>query len=303
MVTNRLDPKIGERRRQDYPSKTESNGSNVDNRNANNTNAATTAMAVTQVAPGPITWHLYASHATMEHRLNHKPEIAARIYELGLRNHPHFLTQPPFVLRYAQLLLELNDAVNLRALLTRAVSAASDDDDNTNGNSAAAVSGSNSTVAAVLWDMTLQFETILSGADPMAHQILQEVERKRHLALMGPDLEDVSTGGFHLDASSNTTIGAQKSTISEMLVRNDGYDLSSMLVNGMARSVSVLEVMGLWGSSVMSNGVSMKRNQPNKGGLDFLEEEEDVSERSGGASDASYQRRLMYQRLHESGLL
>jgi hypothetical protein len=37
-----------------------------------------------KLAPGPITWYLYASHAMTEHRLNHSPEVAARAYELGL---------------------------------------------------------------------------------------------------------------------------------------------------------------------------------------------------------------------------
>lgn len=151
--------------------------------------------------------------------------------------------------------------------------------------------------------MTLQFETILSGADPLACQLLQEVERKRHMALMGPDLEDVATGGFHLEAVATTTIGAQKTTISEQLIRNDGYDLSSNVVNGMARSVSVLEVMGLWGSNMMNSEVTKRASQANKGGMDFLTEEENPAERSGGASDSSYQRRLMYQRLYESGMM
>ena len=295
MVTNRLDPSIGKRRRR-------------------STLAELTAAAVakpagvssggvdeeedtgSKITAGPITWHLYASHATMEHRLNHLPEVAARVYELGLRNHPHFLTQPPFVLRYAQLLLELNDTVNLRALLTRAVAAVTDEDGTASGKHAA--------VAAVLWDMTLQFETLLSGADPMANQLIQDVERKRHMALMGPEIEDVATGGFLLESANATTIGAQKSTIAEQLIRNDGYDISSILVNGMARSVSVLEVMGLWGANVMSSGVSSKqRSQPNKARLETLEEEENASERSGGVSDATYQRRLVYQRLYESGVL
>jgi hypothetical protein len=37
-----------------------------------------------KLAPGPITWHHYTSDARMEHRLNHFPKIAARVYELGL---------------------------------------------------------------------------------------------------------------------------------------------------------------------------------------------------------------------------
>jgi Suppressor of forked protein (Suf) len=295
MVTNRLDPSIGGRQ----PGR---DSTNADLKAEPTLEAPISRAAgddeATKVATAPITWHLYASHATMEHRVNHLPQIAARIYELGLRNHPQFLTQPPFVMRYAQLLLELNDTENLRALLTRAVAAATDDD------GASSSSSHKGSTAALLWDMTLQFETILSGADPMASQLIQEVERKRHMALMGPDLEDVATGGYQLESSASTTIGAQKSTIAEHLIRNDGYDVSSTLVNGMARSVSVLEVMGLWGSNVMSaTEVSMKQRQPSKTGMELLEEEDNPSERSGGASDGSYQRRLLYQRLYESGML
>jgi len=293
MVTNRLDANIGRRRRRSTFEDLQAESTGV---TSSNGNADSGRSDTPKVTAGPITWHLYASHATMEHRLNYSPDVAARVYELGLRNHPHFLTQPPFVLRYAQLLLELNDTVNLRALLTRAVAAVTDED--------GTASGPLASVAAVLWDMTLQFETILSGADPLANQLIRDVERKRHMALMGPDTEDVATGGFILDTVNTTTIGAQKSTIAEQLIRNDGYDVSSTLVSGMARSVSVLEVMGLWGSNVMGSGVSIKhRSQSNKAGMESLEEEEDLSDRSGGASDVTYQRRLLYQRLYESGVL
>ncbi|CAB9510504.1 expressed unknown protein [Seminavis robusta] len=298
MVTNRLGPNIGGKQKQPKDGVL----ANLKAEPAADPSSSGTAeedARASKVGTAPITWHLYASHATMEHRVNHSPDIAARIYELGLRNHPQFLTRPPFVLRYAQLLLELNDTENLRALLTRAVAAATDED-----GASSSSSSQKSSVAAVLWDMTLLFETILSGADPMASHLIQEVERKRHMALLGPDLEDVASGGYQLESSTSTTIGAQKSTIGELLIRNDGYDLSSQVVNGMARSVSVLEVMGLWGSNVMSAELSMKqRSQPVRSGLEMLEEDDNPAERSSGASDSTYQRRLLYQRMHESGML
>jgi Pre-mRNA 3''-end processing (cleavage and polyadenylation) factor len=40
---------------------------------------------------GRITWHLYAAHATIEHRVNNLPKVAARVYELGLKKHRSFL--------------------------------------------------------------------------------------------------------------------------------------------------------------------------------------------------------------------
>jgi hypothetical protein len=58
-----------------------------------------------KLAPGFITWHICASHARMKHRLDHSPEIGARVYELGLRKYSAFFTIPPFTLRYAQQLL------------------------------------------------------------------------------------------------------------------------------------------------------------------------------------------------------
>jgi hypothetical protein len=91
----------------------------------------------------------------MEHRLNHKPQIAARVYELGLRKHAHFLTTPAYIRNYAQLLLELKDAMNLRALLTRAVAAYEAEVDNNTKREA----------LAELWDMTLHFESLSPDND------------------------------------------------------------------------------------------------------------------------------------------
>ena len=245
MVTNRLDPSVG---------KETKTSANPEDSNESSS----------KLSPGPITWHLYASHATIEHRLNHSPAIAARVYELGLRKHASFLTQSPYVLRYAYLLLELQDTVNLRALLTRALSA------------------SDKSVGS-LWDMTLEFEQLIATADPTNVQAALTVERKRRAALMGADKEDVATGGApDLQAQS------QKSTVSEQLIRQDGYDMSSMIVNGLSRTVDVLDIMGLWG-----DGSNSKRFSK--------DEDEDDECLPGGPSDASYQLRLRYARLAASG--
>jgi hypothetical protein len=57
----------------------------------------------------------------MEHQLNHSPDIGARVFKIGLRKRSVFLAIPPFVSRYAQLLLVLGNKLKLRALFMRAV--------------------------------------------------------------------------------------------------------------------------------------------------------------------------------------
>lgn len=231
------------------------------------------------IKPGPITWHLYASHAMIEHRNNHAPAIAARIYELGLRKHGSFLTQPAYVLRYAQLLLELQDTVNLRALLTRAL---------------AACGNRRSPQVAALWDMAVHFESLVSMVDPTNVPAVTALEKKRRTALLGPEIEDVATG-IRVGLGDQPTIGAQKSTVAEHLVRQDGYELSSSIVNGMSRTVDVLDIMGLWGSgSGNSNplGKTIAASQA-------VEDEEEII--PGGRSDALYQKRQQYAKMLASG--
>jgi hypothetical protein len=261
MVTNRLDPSIGKTQPVKEVPKTEEATDDLQN-----------------IKPGPITWHLYASHATIEHRLNKSPDIAARVYELGLRKNSSFLTKPAYVLRYAHLLLELQDTVNLRALLTRALAACKD---------------SKSPAVTMLWDMTLQFETLMSVADPSNVKEAIAIERKRRAALMGPDIEDVCSGG-RVGVGEATTVGAQKATVAEQLVRTDGYEMSSMIVNGLGRSVEVLDVMGLWGSGI-PNTTSLRAASSKASASD----DEDTI--PGGKSDEAYQRRLQFAALASSG--
>jgi hypothetical protein len=223
---------------------------------------------------GIITWHLYASHATMEHRMNRAPDIAARVYELGLRKHSSFLTKPPYIKRYAQLLLELGDTVNLRALLTRAIAACEEQE-------------KPSTLAA-LWDITLHFGAVLL-AEKSSVSHLVEIEQKRRLAIVGPEVEDVATGGS-LNASDVPLVGALKSTISEQLIRSEGYDISSNIVSGMSRNVDLLDAMGLWGSgNALAASHKVKQDKDD--------------EISGSKSDAVYQMRLQYQTISASGFV
>jgi hypothetical protein len=244
-VTNRLGPDIGTAVKSP---KTEGNSEGE--------NDSPGEELETKIIPGRITWQLYASHANMEYRLNNSPEIAARVYELGLRKHISFLTKTPYVLRYAQLLMELQDTENLRALLTRAVSAC----EGSEGNAAA---------AAAFWDMSLRFETILAGTDPANIASLANVEQRRHAALMGPEVEDVATGGLIGVGDNGVAIGSSKSSIAEQLIRAEGYDVSSSI-----------------------DGSSWRH-----GRLRNRESEWDA----GGRSDVCYQRRLNFQRRAASG--
>lgn len=267
MVTNRLDPNIA----------TSTVETTVAQENGDNSPSKEDSE---KLPPGPITWQLYVSHATMEHRINHAPIIAARVYELGLRKHVEFLTKPPYIKSYAQLLLELQDTENLRALLTRAVAACEAD-------------GNNTEAAAALWDMTLRFESILSGGDPRNVNELKDVERRRHAALLGVEVEDVSTGGL-LGTADIIQMGGQKTSLSEQLVRAEGYDMSSSVVNGMSRMVDVLEVMGLWGND---NG-RRRKQYLSQYEEEWCQHDEELS--AGGKSDASYQRRLNFQKMLEA---
>jgi Suppressor of forked protein (Suf) len=269
MVTNRLDPKIG------------LIAANGHAETKQEDSAAVATENVDAVPSGLVTWHLYASHANMEHRINRAPEVAARIYELGLRKHASFVTKAPYVMRYAQLLLELNDTMNLRALLTRAV--------------AACEAQERSDALAALWDMTLHFESLMSGADPACIATIQKIERQRREALIGPNLEDVSTGGYS-NMVDSTLVGAQKSTIAEQLLRSEGYDASSNIVNGLSRTVDVLDIMGLWGSGESGDSEQFRRRMKQHSARS-----KDV-EISGGKSDASFQKRLQYESLLAAGL-
>lgn len=268
VVTNRLDPNIGP-----------TNGQQVQGATETTTGQEWVVDGSEKHPPGVITWHLYASHANIEHRVNKAPEVAARIYELGLRKHAAFLTVPSYVMRYAQLLLELNDTMNLRALLTRAVAACE------------AQEKENS--LALLWNMTLHFESVMGGSDPTIAVTMQKIERQRRAALMGANVEEVATGGF-VGINEPALIGAQKSTIADQLVRTESYDTSSSIVNGMNRAVDVLEIMGLWGSGESSVDQARRRIKQSKN----RESEVDIS---GGKSDTSFQKRLEYQNAVSAG--
>jgi len=223
-----------------------------------------------------VTWHLYAAHADIEHRLNKQRDVAGRVYELGLRKHSSFLTKPSYVIRYAQLLLELDDIVNLRALLTRAISACHGEQ--------------NEGPLAAMWDMKLYFESLVGGLDKDFTFALSDLEAKRHEAILGPGMEDVASGGI-IGETETALVGAQKSSIAEQLVRLEGYDLSSKIVNGLSRMVDLFTLIGCWGNEHISTATSRQK---------LIESQQDTDDdMPGGKSDRGLQRRLMV--LHSGG--
>ena len=286
MVTNRLKPSVG----------LSSEATSLQTREGDSSPASNA---------GYITWHLYASHATIEHRLSKNPQVAARIYELGLRKHRTLLSTPPYVLHYASLLLELNDEENLRSLLMRAVAACEEEEASASqivGGSDAAAVARRREVQRPLWDMMLKFESILSSRSGNGNVSadIRSIEARRRRALYGPSNEDVVMGGEGApdeEEDRNLGAGVQKSSLNEQLIRVEGYDVASRIANGMARMVDVLTVTGAMGNGEFDTSsldfVSAASASLAAGGTTS-----DLwgDECAGGPSDVSYVRRLRFQR-------
>jgi len=254
-----------------------------------------------QASAGFITWHLYAAHATIEHHLSKKPKVAARIYELGLRKHRTFLSTPPYVLHYANLLLELNDEENLRSLLMRAVAACEEEEASSGGSDEAAIARRRE-MQRPLWDMMLKFESILSsrGSNGNISADISSIESRRRRALYGPGNEDVVMGGEIApdeEEDRNLGSGAQKNSLNEQLIRVEGYDVASRIANGMARMVDVLTITGAIGNGD-SDTSSLDFAAAAAASLAAGGTSSDVwgDECAGGASDVSYVKRLRFQR-------
>jgi hypothetical protein len=103
--------------------------------------------------------------------MNLFPIIAARAYELGPRKDFAFLTIPPFVLRYAQLLLLLGDKMDWRVLLARGMWQLVSHKKNK-------AHSWKQDALVDLWDMTPQFESELSGTDRSSVAAIQNVEKR-----------------------------------------------------------------------------------------------------------------------------
>ena len=204
------------------------------------------------------------------------------------------------MLRYAHLLMELNDEENLRSLLTRAVAACEEE-------ACAAATGRGGDAASVaqrrdaqrpIWDMMLRFEAVFSsGCNAPADVLAVEVRRRR--ALYGPASEDIVAGGEgppDEDEARGLGTGSQRSSLGEQLLRAEGYNSASRVANGLGRLVDMLAVTGALGSGEASGAA---------GGLEFAPAAlaaESASgniwgdECAGGPSDVSYVKRLRFQR-------
>lgn len=232
---------------------------------------------------GYITWHLYASHANIEHRMNASPKVAARIFELGLRKHRTFLSTPDYIMEYCKLLLELNDEENLRALLTRAIAACEEDHDIESDETDKKVHAAKRAAQKPLWDMMLKFETSFSARSGNLKTI-QSIEARRRKALYGPNYEDVS--GVTAIRETDVGIGAQKASLNDILIRSDGYDASSRIANGLDRLVDFLESTGILGQDSASQAMmSLSSFSPGSVWKD---------DGAGSLSDASFRRRKLF---------
>ncbi|KAK1744823.1 RNA cleavage stimulation factor [Skeletonema marinoi] len=253
-----------------------------------------------QASAGFITWHLYAAHATIEHHLSKKPKVAARIYELGLRKHRTFLSTPPYVLHYANLLLELNDEENLRSLLMRAVAACEEEEASSGGSDEAAIARRRE-MQRPLWDMMLKFESILSsrGSNGNISADISSIESRRRRALYGPGNEDVVMGGEIApdeEEDRNLGSGAQKNSLNEQLIRVEGYDVASRIANGMARMVDVLTITGAIGMVILILPLDFAAAAAASLAAGGTSSDVWGDECAGGASDVSYVKRLRFQR-------
>ncbi len=255
---------------------------------------------------GFITWHLYTAHATIEHRLGKNPKVAARIFELGLRKHRTFLSTPPYVLYYANLLLELNDEENLRSLLMRAVAACEEIDAVTppgvGGSDTAAIARKRD-MQRPLWDMMLKFESVLSSRNKgNISTDISSIEPRRRRALYGPSNEDVVMGGEGSpddEEDRNLGTGVHKSSLNEQLIRVEGYDVASRIANGMGRLVDVLTVTGAIGNGEF-DGASKSLDFAAAATVSLVAggTASDLwgDECAGGPSDVCYIKRLHFQR-------
>jgi hypothetical protein len=147
--------------------------------------------------------------------------------------------------------------------------------------------------------MMLKFESILSSRTNNGNVAadVAAIEVRRRRALYGPGNEDVVMGKEGPPGQEDLSIGIQKSSLNEQLIRVEGYDVASRIANGMARMVDSLTVTGAIGNGEFD-----------KSSLDFVAAASssiaaggvgsnvwgDIC--AGGDSDISYVQRLRFQR-------
>uniref|UniRef100_A0A1J3CDQ4 Cleavage stimulation factor subunit 77 n=1 Tax=Noccaea caerulescens TaxID=107243 RepID=A0A1J3CDQ4_NOCCA len=117
------------------------------------------------------TYHVYIAFATMTFCLNKDPKVAHHIFEEGLKR---YMSEPVYILEYADFLTRLNDDRNIRALFERALNALPAEE------------------SAEVWKKFIQFEQTYGDLASML-----KVEQRRKEALFGKAEE----GSFALESS------------------------------------------------------------------------------------------------------
>ena len=231
--------------------------------------SSTTTTTTPTIPPGPMTWHVYAAHATMEQYQNQRPDVAAKVYALGLRTHHAWITIPAYVRRYASL---LTDPTAVRALWQQAVAAAA------------------GPTRAALYEGWLETEALLGGsggADAMT--LAGSLQAERYAALHG-EKPDVVTGKWLAEPSGPTIMGAQKISVAEYLIRERGLEESTNIACGLNRVVDTLSSMGAWGDG---RSIGSVPEVPLDDPLYY----------PGGASDIAMQRRLRRRNRPDTSML
>ena len=164
----------------------------------------------------------------MELRCNKCPQVAARVFELGLSKHRSFITCPSYIQAYSQLLLERGDDDNMRSLLERAIAACQQE-------------GKSRNRQRLLWDMLLEFECndAQTFGDP---KIIRTMEARRCRAL--PPEYDTATESDHLPKA-----------LQEQLARVDGEN-AGLISGGLGRLLRRFELIGLLGSGGEQDDIS-----------------------------------------------
>jgi len=260
------------------PSMTESNGGNIES-------LAHSDLKEKSVKRGVMTWHIYACHAMIEHRLNSLPLVAARIYELGLKKHQSFLATPAYVLQYADLLWELNETENLRALLNRAIAACDEA-----GSASNSGPFSSSCPTRSLWDAMLKLECTKGNSLDR----VRRVEANRRKALYD-NLDLDFTADLQTQTSDFAGLSAQDAqshkTLIETLTRQDGYESAALIGNGLGRMLDRFELMGAFGEGAASNQFSLASAHSSiSNPLNPMQDSAVVG--GGGPSDYSFAKRV-----------
>ena len=156
-----------------------------------------------------------------------------------------------------------------------------------------------------LWDLMLQLQSRISytngGTANSIHHV-QTIESRRRKALFGPQMEDI-VGILHDDTdksitdsknnnNNNTVTTSKLMALSESLMRNDGYDVSSRIANGLDRMVDSLEITGLL-RGTSSHAWSFASVTAMSAGLWNNDGQDDEAT---GPTDASLIRRMRFQR-------